>query len=171
MTNISAALVQTRAEPWWYIISSTHTYTHFIQSHFNTHSNFQCFLFIFLSLENSLTQTHSTLLQVSEYQALGFLYFAGWGNDMVLTLTVVVVKQQILFPTRLSHVFVWGDGMCVVIWRFAISPQSHCHHPWPPIADNEQYFVSPRLVSSQISFLSDWNSPFVFSSSPFFFLK
>lgn len=107
-----------------------------------------CFLFTFLSLSNPVTPT---LLQFSEYYAVGFLFFffACWRNNMVVS-----AKQWIRFTTTPFCLFVQGDEVCVVIWRCAISPQSHCHHPWPPVADSEQCFVSPHLFSISSLFIS-----------------
>lgn len=80
-------------------------------------------LSVYLSLivKHPHTNTLSALPQVSENQALGFLFFAGWGNDMVVALTVVAVKQQIHFTAAPFCLFMWGDGVCVVIWRCAIT--------------------------------------------------
>lgn len=120
--------------------------------HFNICSNsFLCFLFIYLTLYDSLTGTLFRHLEISEYRALEFLFFAGWVNDMVVKLTVIIVKQHIFLPFRPYCVFVWQDGVCFVIWTTSIIPQSHCHHPYPHIADEEQYF---HLISSNSKCLS-----------------
>lgn len=65
----------------------------------------------------SLSNKHS--LTVCE--VLEFLCFAGWGNDMVVTLYGCCERTYPLF----SHpsLSVWHDGACAVIWRTAIIPQ------------------------------------------------
>lgn len=165
MTNIEMSLDGTQ--------SPIRTHTSFSHTFIHIHSLtlLPAFCLSFPHCQTpSHTRTHTlaTLPQISEYQALGFLFFAGWGNDMVLALTAVAVKQQICFTTTPFCLFVWGDGVCVVIWRCATGPQSHCHHPLALRSRHWTMFCSPHLfsISSLISFVSDWNSPLVFTSSP-----
>lgn len=54
-------------------------------------------LSVYSSLSNNDSRSDSRVPWV--YQALGFLFSAGWGNDMVVVLTAVAVKQQICFTT------------------------------------------------------------------------
>lgn len=61
MTNISTALAQTGAEPWWH----RHTRAHFIQSHFNTHLQSNSFLCFSVHLSPDVKHIRASTLRSS----------------------------------------------------------------------------------------------------------
>lgn len=116
---------------------------------------------VYLSLIVKQTRTN-TLLILPKYQAPGFCFFAGWGNDMVVALTAATTKQQIVFTATLYRLF--------VVWRCATSPVTLSS---PLASCNKQRtmfcFPSPPLSLLLHPFifpLFDWNSPLGFTSSP-----
>lgn len=64
MTNISTALAQTGAEPWWH----RHTRAHFIQSHFNTHLQSNSFLCFSVHLSPDVKHIRASTLRSSSQQ-------------------------------------------------------------------------------------------------------
>lgn len=114
-------LAQTTAEPLWQ--------THLIQSHSHTHSQSNSippllFCLSFSHCQTPLKQTLSRLSRkVSAYHALGFFsfFFVGWGNDMVVALAAVRVKQQIRLATAPFCLF-------NVEWWSVCCHLEVCHH-------------------------------------------
>lgn len=117
-------------------------------------------VYLFFIVKFPHTSTLMTLLWVG-YRTLGFLFFffAGWANDMVMTFTVVVVKQQILFPTRPSVCVVWWSVRC----HLEVFHQPTVTLPSPLASYSRQWTIFCFISCNFI-----WNSPLGFTSSPFF---